>query len=631
MERKKFLDRIASSEGEAKTKALLDYSQYLQQTDPLESVIQAKLVLDIARSQNDIQLEIDAMINIANAYICNSDLPKTEHWINLLLKTGNRNKIPKAVGIAYALQARVDLSQNNSTSSLQNMLKALDCFLETNDQFDLLSCYNGLGIIHLMKTELDEAYHYYQLALQIAEKIGSNAKHSIRVNIGIIQTEQKKYKEALESNFISLEYFRENDQKTSEATALYNIGFCYYQLEELTDSLTYLEKSYALSKDLNEQYLLSKRCNAVATTLVKMGELDKALPYIEESIKLAEKYDLQWDMALGYETYSLYYKEKGDYQQALDYLQKVLSLKEKINKENTQEKIAELEAKYKTQIYKLQNTDLDERNKAMNNQITELNESLSDLQSTYLSLQKDFEKVVERVNAQDDLLSSQSRMSMMGGMISAIAHQWKQPLNVIWVLVQAIDDSWRFDELSEEFMDNQVNQIGEQVNYMAETVNDFSKFFKPEYVQEYSVAETIEKALKLLAYMLKSSGIGLIKELDGNCRLSGNPNELSQVIINIINNAQEAILRDKIRAPEIKIRMNCNKEQISITIYNKGNHIKPENLEKIFEPYYTTRGKEGTGIGLQICRQIIENKYNGTIIANNCEGGVEFVIEMPNN
>ncbi|MDP8210002.1 MAG: tetratricopeptide repeat-containing sensor histidine kinase [Candidatus Stygibacter australis] len=630
MERKKFLDRIATSEGEEKTKALMDYSQYLQQTDPLESVKQAKLVLEIARAQNDIQLEINAMINIANAYICNSDFPKAEHWINFLLRTGTKNKIPKALGTAYALKARVDLSQNNATSSLQNMLLALEYFLETNDQFDLLSCYNGLGIIHLMKTELDEAYHYYQLALQIAEKIGSNAKHSIRVNIGIIQTEQKKYKEALESNFISLEYFRENDQKTSEATALYNIGFCYYQLEELTDSLTYLEKSYALSKDLNEKYLLSKRCNAVATTLVKMGELDKALPYIEESVKLAEKYDLQWDMALGYETYSLYYKERGDYQQAYDYLQKVLSLKDKINKENTQGKIAELEAKYKTQIYKLQNTELDESNKAMSNQITELNESLSGLQTTYLSLQKDFEKVVERVNAQDDLLSSQSRMSLMGGMISAIAHQWKQPLNVIWVLVQAIDDSWHFDELNEEFMDNQVKQIGEQVHYMADTVNDFSKFFKPEYVQEYSVAETIEKALKLLAYMLKSSGISLIKELDDNCRLSGNPNELNQVIINIINNAQEAILRDKIIAPEIRIRMNCNKEQISITIYNKGNHIKPENLEKIFEPYYTTRGKEGTGIGLQICRQIIENKYNGTINANNCEGGVEFVIEMPN-
>ncbi|MCF7919589.1 MAG: tetratricopeptide repeat-containing sensor histidine kinase [Candidatus Cloacimonetes bacterium] len=629
MERKKFLDKIANSEGIEKTNALMKYSRYLQQIDPEESARLAKQVLEIARTENDVQLEMNAMIHLATAFFNKSDIPETEHWVNLLIKTGVKNKLAKALGTAYAIKSRIALNQNNGTLSLKHMLLALDYFLESNDQYDLMSCYNGLGIIHLMKTELDEATHYFQLALQVAEEIGSEARHSIRVNIGIIQQDQKKYKEALESNFISLKYFQETDQKTSEASTLYNIGFCYYQLEDFEKSFNYLEKSYTLSKELNEQYLISKRSNAVATNLIKMGKLEEALPYIEESVELAEKYDLQWDMALGYETFSLYYKEKRDYQQAYEYLQKVLVLKEKISKENTQEKLAELEAKHKTQIYKSKSSELDKKNKAMSNQISILNKSLQDLNNTHQLLKKDFQEAVNKMNTQDDILSSQSRMAVMGEMVSSIAHQWRQPLNIIGILAQSIGDAWDFNEVTGVFLDKQIEHITEQISYMNETINDFRNFFKPDLIEEFELQDMVAKSLKLIDFTLQQADIKLETQFEGNCSISGNPNEIVQVLLNIINNARDAMLEENIPDPYIKITVKPEKDSCKISVFNKGSALPPEIKAKLFEPYFTTKGKDGTGIGLYISRMIIENKYHGKLEMENLTGGVEFTINIP--
>ena len=630
MERKEHLDKIAESEGEEKYQAILKYAWFLRQKDPLECAKQAKIVLKHARTEKNIDFEFSALNYLCYAYFYYSDLEETGKWADELEKSGKKHSNSRATGSAYSMKARIALQQNNTSEAMENILVALDYYLKVNSARDLISSYNALGMIHLEREESTDAEHYLQLALQKAEETDNLAQHTIRVNISNLLYKQLKFEESLKINLKSLKYFREHDMGSSIATVLLNMGLSQRYLGNIEAALENIEESYKIYKEINNPRDLGLATIGIADIYIQKKDWNNALKYLEEAVKLAEENNLKINLASCYLTYAEYHEMRGEFAEANKYLHKLVEIKEEINKENNQEKISILETQYKTQIYRMKSAELDKKNQTMNNQVTELNKTLANLQETYKSLQEEFQKAVNKLNAQDDLLSTQSRMSLMGGMISAIAHQWKQPLNVIWVLVQAIDDSWRFDELTEEFMDNQVKQIGDQVHYMSETVNDFSKFFKPDYVQEYSVEETIEKALKLLAYMLKSSGINLVKELEGNCRLSGNPNELSQVIINIINNAREAILRDKIIAPEIRVKMNCNKERISITIYNKGNHIKPEILEKIFEPYFTTRGKEGTGIGLQICRQIIENKYNGTINASNCDGGVEFVMEMPN-
>jgi len=123
----------------------------------------------------------------------------------------------------------------------------------------------------------------------------------------------------------------------------------------------------------------------------------------------------------------------------------------------------------------------------------------------------------------------------------------------------------------------------------------------------------------------------LEKDIDEQCYLNGNPNELSQVLINVINNARQAILKSNPTDPLIKIQLYCKEKNILIRIYNTGDLLSEDHASRIFEPYFTTREKDGTGLGLHICRQIIENKYRGSIIAENHSDGVEFIIKLPVN
>lgn len=189
----------------------------------------------------------------------------------------------------------------------------------------------------------------------------------------------------------------------------------------------------------------------------------------------------------------------------------------------------------------------------------------------------------------------------------------------------------QFEELDDEFMESQLKRIEEQVMYMSETVNDFRNCFNPDYVINFNVAESIDKSINLVSYITDKNRINLISELDDKCYLNGNPNDLSQVLINVLNNAMDAIAHNEVNDPYIKVVLSCDAEFITIKVFNNGKHIEPENLEKIFESYYTTKGKEGTGIGLSICRKIIENKFCGHIIARNLDKGVEFEITMPNS
>jgi signal transduction histidine kinase len=232
------------------------------------------------------------------------------------------------------------------------------------------------------------------------------------------------------------------------------------------------------------------------------------------------------------------------------------------------------------------------------------------------------------LSEQETLLTSQSRNALMGEMISLIAHQWRQPLNIISVLAQSFDEAWEFDEMTPEYTEKQVKLITDQVLYMSDTIEDFRNFFKSQQGQRFNLRDVINKALKLENYMLKQYNIELLVDLEDGIYLTGNPNEIMQVIINLINNARDAMVSADIKKRRISLTMKKVRDKCSISIFNNGTNIPDKIKEKIFEPYFTTRGSAGTGIGLYICQMILKNKYNGSIKAVNHPDGVEFVITV---
>lgn len=631
MDRNEFLKRISELDGDQKYDAILDYSRFLRQIDPQESITQAKIVLKYANQIENDKLILNAITYISTSYIYSSDFSHAEKWLEVLKEKGEELGLDKAMGDYYNMKARIMYQQNNAASALELMLKAVGHYLKTESATDKISCYNALGIIYLEMDNNEKARHYLELALDISIEHDNPAQHSIRLNLSNILYRMKKYEEVIKVNLDSLSFFQENKMRVQEATALGNIGLCYYELGKTQESLDYFMNVRDIYIEMKNALKIVSNSLSIARAYMKQDDLISAKEFLDESKEIAEKNEFKLDLAIVYKAFADYYEQKGEYRNANEYLRKMHDHYANVNEENQKQELSELEARYNNEIIKLRNKELKENNQAMNKQIEDLNQAIAKLQNTYHELEKKFQHSADQIIEQEDLISSQARTAVMGEMISAIAHQWKQPLNIIWILTQAIQDAWDYEEITEEFIINQTQQIGEQINYMSETINDFRNFFKEKFVKDYSIAEVIEKAYKLVSYMIKQSGIEVVKELDENCTLSGNPNELMQVLINIINNARQAIEESSPPERKINIKLVCEKKNLTITVYNKGDNITEENMKKIFQPYFTTKGETGTGIGLNISQHIIKNKYNGEITAKNTTDGVIFAISILKN
>ena len=225
------------------------------------------------------------------------------------------------------------------------------------------------------------------------------------------------------------------------------------------------------------------------------------------------------------------------------------------------------------------------------------------------------------------LLINQSRLALMGEMIGNISHQWRQPLSQISSTLINLELYNERGKLSKERLEGGIRDAGEQVKFMSDTIEDFKNFFNPNMPKkEFSAGEAIEQARKILNASLKKHVIDISVRIEENFTLYGNVNELIQVLINIINNAKEAFLDVPLKRREIKIRSFLKQGERVITIENNASRIDEAQLDKIFEPHFTTK-QQGSGLGLYMSKMIIE-KNGGSISAANSDEGAIFTISF---
>lgn len=220
------------------------------------------------------------------------------------------------------------------------------------------------------------------------------------------------------------------------------------------------------------------------------------------------------------------------------------------------------------------------------------------------------------------LLINQSRLALMGEMIGNISHQWRQPLSQISSTLINLELYNERGKLSKERLEGGIRDAGEQVKFMSDTIEDFKNFFNPNMPKrEFSAGEAIEQARKILNASLKKHVIDISVRIEENFTLYGNVNELIQVLINIINNAKEAFLDVPLKRREIKIRSFLKQDERVITIENNASRIDEAQLDKIFEPHFTTK-QQGSGLGLYMSKMIIEKNGGSISVANSDEGAI---------
>lgn len=224
----------------------------------------------------------------------------------------------------------------------------------------------------------------------------------------------------------------------------------------------------------------------------------------------------------------------------------------------------------------------------------------------------------ELLKEKEKLIHQQSKMASMGEMLENIAHQWRQPLSVISTAATGIKMQKELGILSDEDEITSLNKINESSQYLSNTIDDFRRYLNSEQNYEsFSVKDSIDYTLKLVSSKLDNRDIKIIKDYD-DFEIWGIKNEFVQVLLNIISNAKDSLENTSSSEKYIFISCEVYNDQINIIIKDNGGGIPIDLIEKIFDPYFTTKHKsQGTGIGLYMSAEIIRNHMKGHIFAEN--------------
>ena len=238
-------------------------------------------------------------------------------------------------------------------------------------------------------------------------------------------------------------------------------------------------------------------------------------------------------------------------------------------------------------------------------------------------------RAVEELRKREQLLIRQGRLAAMGEMIGNIAHQWRQPLNTLGLIVQELPRYYERDLLTPEYLDASVQRAMQVINHMSRTIDGFRRFSGPALERiAFKAGEVLAKSVAMVEAAFNEVQLTIEIDADPDAVIFGCPNEFSQVLLNILVNARDAILERKVERPRVAIRLFRENGRSVLTIADNAGGVPAEIVDKIFDPYFTTKGPDkGTGIGLFMSKTIVEKNMNGSLTVRNTKEGAEFRIE----
>ena len=248
---------------------------------------------------------------------------------------------------------------------------------------------------------------------------------------------------------------------------------------------------------------------------------------------------------------------------------------------------------------------------------------------------------IEDLKRKENLMAEQSKLAAMGEMLGNIAHQWRQPLNIISMSSSNLKLKNDMGELNSSTLRESLSLILKTINHLSDTIETFNDFLKTDKEKSiFNVNDNIKNSISLVDNFFKNFNIDIVLELDDDVFLNNLANEFSQAFINILNNAKDAIvlnLKDN-ESGLIKIKTKKIDNFIEILVLDNALGVDKDILNKIFEPYFTTKHKyQGTGLGLYMTRKIINSSMGGEITVQNKKfthnkkeyKGAEFKIKIP--
>jgi len=249
-------------------------------------------------------------------------------------------------------------------------------------------------------------------------------------------------------------------------------------------------------------------------------------------------------------------------------------------------------------------------------------------------INKNLEQIVldktAELKEQHNIMMQQSRRAAMAEMLGMIAHQWRQPLSTISAIAGNVSIALALDEFEQDSVADSMTKISDHAKKLSLTIDSFRSYFKPGAQKETVLVSTvITDTLSLLQHVTDKDKIDISYAAEDSISLTIYRNELLQVFLNVVKNSQEELSRLNIEKPKITILEEKGTSKHKVTICDNAGGIDDEILPKVFEPYFSTKSKNGSGLGLYMCKTIIEDYLNGKITCYNRDGGACFEILLP--
>ena len=241
------------------------------------------------------------------------------------------------------------------------------------------------------------------------------------------------------------------------------------------------------------------------------------------------------------------------------------------------------------------------------------------------------DEAAKLIHRQEKMIALQSRQAVMGEMISMIAHQWRQPLSTVTLQISNLEVKKLLGETpkSSEY-EEALEKISNTVVYLSETIDDFQTYFHPN--KEISVIladELLQKVVSFVDPRLHKYAIKVEFKKSESVALHTYVNEVLQVLLNIMNNAIDELIARKIKHPKINLNIIKKMHTVLISISDNAGGIAAENIAAVFEPYFSTKGKNGTGLGLYMSQMIMQKQFHTKIEVSSSKEGATFSVEVP--
>lgn len=245
-------------------------------------------------------------------------------------------------------------------------------------------------------------------------------------------------------------------------------------------------------------------------------------------------------------------------------------------------------------------------------------------------LEKEKDEEVIQHKEKSNMLLHQSKLALMGEMISNIAHQWRQPLNSISLIMNNLAIAKEFGNLDDKEFIESKEKVDKNLQFMSNTINDFRNFYKPNKEKEiFSLTQGVDLATSIVEASFESRNIELDIYIQEDQQLLGHLNEFSQVLVTLLENSRDAIKSRLTLNPKVEISVHKAAYHATIVVRDNAGGLDGDIIDRIFEPYFTTKSKgQGTGLGLYIAKMIVES-MDGEMSASNSKDGLEFTFTIP--